>query len=72
MKHEPRPAIHMEKVLGWARKLGGAESVNFPGVSNSVSHVDGVSPLPTNNPPCDLYFCASVPVLVVCLVFFGF
>ena len=24
-------------------------------------------PLPAN-PPCDLHFCASVPVLVVCLV----
>ena len=29
------------------------------------------SPLPADNPPCDLYFCDSVPVLVVCLgVFF--
>ena len=26
-------------------------------------------PLPTDNPPCDLYFCDSVPVLLVCLVF---
>ena len=25
-------------------------------------------PSPTDNPPCDLYFCESVPVLVVCLV----
>ena len=25
-------------------------------------------PFPTDNPPCDLYFCESVPVLVVCLV----
>ena len=25
-------------------------------------------PLPTDNPPCDLHFCDSVPVLVVCLV----
>ena len=24
--------------------------------------------LPTDNPPCDLYFCDSDPVLVVCLV----
>ena len=24
---------------------------------------------PTNNPPCVLHFCDSVPVLVVCLVF---
>ena len=23
---------------------------------------------PTDNPPCDLHFCGSVPVLVVCLV----
>ena len=26
-------------------------------------------PLPSDNPPCDLHFCDSVPVLVVCLVF---
>ena len=25
MQHKPRPAIHMEKQLGWACKLGGAE-----------------------------------------------
>ena len=24
---------------------------------------------PADNPPCDLYFCDSVPVPVVCLVF---
>ena len=29
-------------------------------------------PLPTDNPPGDLHFCDSVPVLVVCLVCFGF
>ena len=29
-------------------------------------------PLPTDNPPCDLHFCDSVPVLVVCLVCFCF
>ena len=29
-------------------------------------------PLPTDNPPCDLYFCDSVPVLLVCLVCFCF
>ena len=29
-------------------------------------------PLLTDNPPCDLYFCESVPVLVVCLVHFCF
>ena len=27
---------------------------------------------PTDNPPCDVYFCESVPVLVVCLVHFCF
>ena len=27
---------------------------------------------PADNPPCDLYFCKSVPVLVVCLVHFCF
>ena len=26
-------------------------------------------PFPTENPPCDLHFSGSVPVLVVCLVF---
>ena len=33
-----------------------------------------LSPLhfPTDNPPCDLHFCDSVPVLVVCLVCFCF
>ena len=29
-------------------------------------------PIPVDNPPCDLYFCESVPVLVVCLVHFCF
>ena len=29
MKHEPRPAIHMENQLGWAPKLGGAESLGI-------------------------------------------
>ena len=28
--------------------------------------------LPTDNPPCDIHFCDSVPVLVVCLVSFWF
>ena len=28
--------------------------------------------LPADNPPCDLYFCDSVPVLIVCLVCFSF
>ena len=30
------------------------------------------SHFPTDNPPCDLYFCESVPVLVVCLIHFCF
>ena len=34
MKHKPRPAIHMEKQLGWAYKVGG---------TNSVGQVDRVS-----------------------------
>ena len=29
MKHESRSAIHMEKQLGWAYKLGGAESLGI-------------------------------------------
>ena len=29
-------------------------------------------PLPADNPPCDLHFFDSVPVLVVCLVYFCF
>ena len=28
------------------------------------------SPSPSDNPPCDLYFCDSVPILVVCSVCF--
>ena len=28
------------------------------------------SPIPAAKPPCDLYFCEYVPVLVVCLVHF--
>ena len=39
-------------------------SVSFPPLSPSHSPVD--------NPPCDLHFCGSVPVLVVCLVCFCF
>ena len=39
-------------------------SVPFPPHSPSQSPVD--------NPPCDLHFCGSVPVLVVCLVCFCF
>ena len=29
-------------------------------------------PIPADNPPCDLHFCDSVPVLVVYLVYFWF
>ena len=29
MKQVPRPAIHMEKQLGWARELGGAGSLGI-------------------------------------------
>ena len=29
-------------------------------------------PYPADNPPCDLHFCDSLPVLVVCLVCFCF
>ena len=36
MKHEPRPAIHMEKQLEWAHKLGGAESLGISKVSQMV------------------------------------
>ena len=39
-------------------------SVPSPPLSPSHSRVD--------NPPCDLHFCGSVPVLVVCLVCFYF
>ena len=28
--------------------------------------------LPADNPPCDVYFCESLPVLVVCLIRFCF
>ena len=39
-------------------------SVPFSPLSPSQSPID--------NPPCDLHFCGSVSVLVVCLVFFCF
>ena len=39
-------------------------SVPFPPLSPSCSPID--------NPPCDLHFCGSVPILVVCLVCFCF
>ena len=38
MKHEPRPAIHREKQLGWGRVSG-----DLQGGSKSVSQIDGVS-----------------------------
>ena len=37
MQHEPRPAIHMEKQLGWAYKLGVAESLVISKVGHTVS-----------------------------------
>ena len=43
MKHEPRPAIHMEKQLGWAYKLGGLESQGISKARQTVLQVDGVS-----------------------------
>ena len=36
MKHEPRPAIHMEKQLVWVHKLGGAESLGISKVGQTV------------------------------------
>ena len=36
VKHEPRPAIHMEKQLGLACKLGGAESLGISKVGQTV------------------------------------
>ena len=36
VRHEPRLAIHMEKQLGWAHKLGGAESLEISKVSQTV------------------------------------
>ena len=40
--------------------------------TNYVSYSQYLFLLPTDNPPCDLHFCDSVPVLVVCLVCFSF
>ena len=37
MKREPKPAIHMEKRLGWASKLGGAEFLKISKVDQMVS-----------------------------------
>ena len=36
VKHESRPAIHMEKQLGWAHKLGGVESLGIFRVDQTV------------------------------------
>ena len=36
MQHELRLAILMEKQLGWARKLGGAESLGISKVGETV------------------------------------
>ena len=36
MKHKPRPAIHMEKQLGWVCKLGGLESLEIFEVGQTV------------------------------------
>ena len=36
MKHGPRPAIHMEKQLGWAYKLGGMEPWRISRVGQTV------------------------------------
>ena len=55
VKHEPRQAVHMEK-LGWACKLYGAESLgNLQGEANSVSQTFGVLDI---SPACQL--CDSV------------
>ena len=43
MKQEPRSVICIEKQLGWACKLHGAESWDLQGRSNRVSQADGVS-----------------------------
>ena len=43
VRPEPRPAIHMEKQLGWAHKLDVAESVGSPRWVNSVSQAYGIS-----------------------------
>ena len=36
MQHGPRPAILMENQLGWAHKLGGAESLDIPNMGQTV------------------------------------
>ena len=36
MQHQPKLAIHMEKQLGWTRKLGEAESLGISKVGQTV------------------------------------
>ena len=36
VKHEPKPVFDMEKQLGWACKLGGAESLGISMVGQTV------------------------------------
>ena len=36
MKHEPKPAIHMEKYVGWACKLGGVDLLRTYKVGQTV------------------------------------
>ena len=36
MKHEKRPAIHMEKQHGWAHMLGGAVSLGISKAAQTV------------------------------------
>ena len=36
MKHKPRPAIQMEKQLGWAHNLGGTESQGISGAGQTL------------------------------------
>ena len=53
---------------GMREKVQGLRSIN---ASYFLIHLSPFS-LPTDNPPCDLHFCDSVPILVVCLVCFCF
>ena len=39
VKNEPRPAIHMEKQLGWVYKLCGTVSRNIQGRSNILARL---------------------------------
>ena len=36
MQYETRPALHMEKQLGWAHKFGGVESLEISKASQIV------------------------------------